>query len=55
VALVVVIEKLLTTTIDILNRACQMMTLVALGFKRRTMTFRAGVVIAHTHHFVCGI
>ena len=32
-----------------------MVALVALGFKRRTMTFRAGVVIAHTHHVVCGI
>ncbi len=31
------------------------MTLVAFGFKRRTMTFRAGVVIAHTHHHGGGI
>ena len=32
-----------------------MMRLVALGFKRRTMTFCTGVVIAHTHHCVSGI
>ena len=31
------------------------MRLVALGFERRTMTFRAGVVIAHTHHRGGGI
>ena len=32
-----------------------MVTLVALGFERRTMTFRSGIVIAHAHHLVCGI
>lgn len=31
------------------------MSLVALGFERRTMTFRAGVVIAHTHNRGGGI
>jgi hypothetical protein len=45
----------LATTIYGLNSACQVVTLVALGFERSTMTFRSGIVIAHTHHLVYGI